>query len=775
MPRSVPLSIALLLVTIGALALGLGMPARFPVERLERETDALLTVADSARYQASHERLLAIAEFQRASQLAARLRSLVLDPVESSGEEGEWVEFLRWIETRQGAPTIEGGGWAAIAREAVSGKGDSEPGSDPRSRLAGAVRSLRHGEAQEAARRAAELLQDAPGFVGARWVLALARAQLGESPYETLQEALAWAPKSPVLGRAVVRWRTAQAAFQCAVGAFEQNPEEALKAFDEFLSNGGAETVDVLLRMASCHERTSSSERAYDLYRRVLGLKIELSRKLPAAKGMGRIEFQAGRYKLATIALGVVVANDKEDGESCAMLARALARDDPPQFKRAADWMEEAVRRGHDGRDMQLELGRVLFSAQEWEKAERAFRRSLEISETADASTGLANSLIRSGGFEEARRLLKRALELDPSSAEARFLLGMVDYFTSDDPAAAAREIDRAVESGFRTPAALLMRAKCRSDAENLDEALEDLRAVLREDPQSIEGLNLRAQIYLKTRKVEEALADAEMALRLGGSSIDLHLTRAAAKMILREPSDALDSLNHAAEIAPERHDLHAKRFLVFLELGEIEGALKAIDRAVELAPLNSSYRLHRGWVRLRLRQAAGALADFEAVRKESPGNLTAVEWVGRAHVELGRVEEGLAELQVVLEAQGPSRTDLWLIVARIELDRGRVEEALVAAERAERGTAEELEGLLISGRALSALKRAEAAMSKFDQALDRYPEAAPAWFRRGEAKAGLGISGAETDLKKAMELDPALKGAADLLLEKLKPKGPSR
>jgi len=769
MPRSVFPSIALVLITVAALVLGLGMPERIPAEKLKREGDALLKVADPVAFLSARKRLLASAEFHRVSGAVARLRSLGLDPVDAGGEEGEWAKFLRWIETKQAAPSFEGGGWAVIAREAVTGEGASDPGFDFRSRLAAAVRSLRRGDASEARRRAQELVRDAPGFVAARWILSLARAQLGESADDSLREALAWAPDSPLLLRTVRRWNAAQAALLRAVNASETNPQEALNGFEEFFESGGAETFDVLLRIAVCHERAGSADKAYELYRRVVGMDIELSKRMPAARGMGRIDFEAGRYKLATVALGVVVANDKGDGESCLMLARALTRDDPPQFKRGAAWMEEGIRRGMDVPDIQLELGRTLFSAKEWEGAERAFRRSLEIKESAEAFTALGNSLIRRGALQEARGRLKRALELDPASAEARFLLGMLDYFAGDDPAAAAREIDRAVEAGFRTPAALIMRARCRSDAENLESALEDLRAALKEDPQSIEGLRLRAQVYLKTRKFEEALADAEMALRLGGASIDLHLTRAGAKMILREPKDALDALNHAAEIAPERHDLHAKRFLVLLELSDMEEALKAIDRALELAPTNGSYRLHRGWVRLRLGQAAGALADFEEVRKASPGNLTAVEWVGRTQVQLGRIEEGMAALRAVLKAQGPGRTDLWILVARVELERNRFEEALIAAESAERGASEELEALLISGRALTGLKRAEAAMSKFEQALDRYPESASAWFRRGEARALLGVSGAESDLRKAIDLDPAFKERAESILEKLK------
>jgi tetratricopeptide (TPR) repeat protein len=771
MSRSLIGALAFVAIAGAAVLLAVAGRTLHPLEELSAEADRLVHESDPVEFQSRRREAIRRLELHEplrrpaAAALRARLELLGLDPEAAlryspPPAERAWAALLLWAAGAGAMPSETDVPWARAAVEAASGTRAADPHDpDPRVRFVLAATALRNGDPSKASEIAAVLIGQTPGFLPARWIAAAA----GSESIGTLEK---WAPDSPLVARLAANLREAED-LGWKVEELEGDPAAVARAIQEHLSGGGARAAKLIARLAAAYERLGDLDRAYDLFRELVDRH---PRDLPAVRALGRIDYARGRYKHASVALGAAIAFDPEDGESCLLLARTLVRDSPPQAERAARFFDEAIRRGRDGGEVRLELGRVLFSLGEWKRAEDCFRRAIELEETPDALTALANALIRNGSYAEARRLLSRALKLEPSLPEAAFLRSMIDYFTGDDPAAAAREIGRAVEAGFRTKASLILRARCRSDAEDLEGALSDLREALLEDPDSGDALALRAEIHLKSRRPEEALRDAELALRSGAESVDLHLVRAGAAMLLSDSSRALESLDRASVLAPDRHDLHAKRFLILVESGNLEASLEAIGRALGLAPRNISYRLHRGWVRFQLGSFRDALTDFEEIRRNQPDNASAIEWSGRARLEIGEVEQGLTEIARVLQTQGPSRTDLWLVVARAELDRSRWEAALDAAEKAERGVEEELEGLIIAGRALAALARPEAAMAKFDQALSVDEGSAEAWFRRGEAKETLGLPGGKEDLDRAVLLRPDWKGRAAAVLERAPP-----
>lgn len=726
---------------VGWAAFGRGL---HPLEEIAAESERLLQETDPAEFRAKRWaaiRRLELYEPLRGGvpgSIRARLEVLGLDPeaalrYSSHGEERSWAKALLWA-TGAGAKEV----WAE---------------GDRLARFIRAAEALHQGESAQAAEIAVEQLRDTPGLSPARWIAVAA----GAEGIAALEE---WAPDSPLVRDLAAKLRAAED----LQWRLAEDPASAARVLEEHFAAGGFRTPAMVTRLAEALERQGRLDEAYNLYREAVN---RVPRHVEAVRGIGRIDYARGRYKHASVALGAAIAFDPEDGESCLLLARTLLLDTPPQPERAVRFFEEAILRGFDGARVRLELGRVLFALRQWERAEECFRRSVSMDETVEALTALGNSMIRKGAFDDARRALERALALDGDAHEAAFLQAMLNYYTSDDPAAAAREIERAVEAGFRTTSSLLMRARCRADAGDLERALSDLGEALKLDPESGEAFALRANVFLKARRPEEALRDAEMAIRCGNETVDIYVARAGAAMLLSDPEMALESLARAVALAPDRHDLHAKRFLILMERGDLEGGLEAIDRALELAPRNVSYRLHRGWVLLHRGRSKEALSDFERVRQWQPGNLSAIEWSGRARLELGQVDEGLVEIRHVLQAHGASRTDLWLVVALAELSRFRWDEALDAAERAERGVREGPEALLVAGRALVALGRGEAAMSKFDEALAADQEYAEAWFRRGEAKVALGMTGAGEDFERALRLRPDWKRRVEEVLRK--------
>src|SRR5262249_41551835 len=82
-----------------------------------------------------------------------------------------------------------------------------------------------------------------------------------------------------------------------------------------------------------------------------------------------------------------------------------------------------------------------------FERAEAAYRRAIELDPTlANAFTNLGNLVYRRGRFEEAENLYIRALQVDPDQPEAFYNLGFLLY-DRGDAAAAALNFRRALRS----------------------------------------------------------------------------------------------------------------------------------------------------------------------------------------------------------------------------------------------------------------------------------------------------------------------------------------
>jgi tetratricopeptide (TPR) repeat protein len=194
-------------------------------------------------------------------------------------------------------------------------------------------------------------------------------------------------------------------------------------------------------------------------------------------------------------------------------------------------------------------LGYVaLYYDWDWPRAEREFRRSIELEPAY--STGhqwYANYLTAMGRFSEAIAEMRAAMELDPLSVIANAALGFVLYY--------AGENDRAI-------------AQC--------------TRALELDPRFALAHLWRAQAYEARGDVDSALSDFEQAVRLsGGSAIHIAL-QARALAGAGRPDDArallqqLEQRDGADYVPPfEMAKLHEA-------LGDVDAALSALERAYD-------------------------------------------------------------------------------------------------------------------------------------------------------------------------------------------------
>lgn len=182
------------------------------------------------------------------------------------------------------------------------------------------------------------------------------------------------------------------------------------------------DSVEVRLALGLTYELHGDPEKAAALYEDAVRLDpLNPRLYLHAA----RVHAAAGRFKDAIEDYQTVLDLTPDDLEAIAGLVRLLV-----QERRAAE-AQQLLGRALQGQGSQpalyLMLGLVYQEAGAPQEAARAFERSLESGESAQAHFHLGAQLAQLGREPEARRHLRRTIELDPHHADALNYLGYLD------------------------------------------------------------------------------------------------------------------------------------------------------------------------------------------------------------------------------------------------------------------------------------------------------------------------------------------------------------
>lgn len=147
-------------------------------------------------------------------------------------------------------------------------------------------------------------------------------------------------------------------------------------------------------------------------------------------------------------------------------------------------------------------LGAAELGLQNWNDAEAAFRKSIELSGGAFASPHFGLGLVFSHRkqFVDAEAMIRSGLDLDPSDANGAFCLAWVLYLTGKLPEAeqSAREATLH-RPNFAEPYLLL--AQIHLLERNSSAEVDDLNAYLRLDPDSPRSARARAALAEAQRK----------------------------------------------------------------------------------------------------------------------------------------------------------------------------------------------------------------------------------------------------------------------------------
>ena len=252
---------------------------------------------------------------------------------------------------------------------------------------------------------------------------------------------------------------------------------------------------------------------------------------------------------------------------------------------------------------------------------------------------------------KEAVPCFERAIQLEPRLTLAHKKLGQSLALLGR-----GREADAAFEEFFEQAPAKgqVALAMDHLRADRKSEAIETLRAALREDPNNVDALRCLAGIYMRD---EDRVSDAEALLRRATSlAPDFTAAWTMLGAMLHKTNryrEAIDCFRTATSLEPDNAAAWGGLGNAYGHSGEVEKAIDAYSRSIALRPDVAGAHMGHGHVLKTAGDQAGALDAYREAIRLKP-DFGEVYW-SMANLKVFRFEDA----EVAAMKEQVARTDL--------------------------------------------------------------------------------------------------------------------
>ena len=285
----------------------------------------------------------------------------------------------------------------------------------------------------------------------------------------------------------------------------------------------------------------------------------------------------------------------------------------------------------------------------------------------------------QAGRLDVAEALYSKALESDPSNADALNLLGAIAHGRNQLDRAKGL-FERAIASDPGVPEVHFNIGNLLSAVYNIDGARSAyLRAIALSPRFSDAHLNLGVLLY-KTDRFEEAAASFRQVIGITPSDPRGHFNLGQCLVQLSRPDNAEISLKRAVELAPDYLDAHLALAALYENADRFHDAIVHTRRAIALNPLPEYYS-NLGNLLRSAGELEAALAALRTALAEKPNETIVLHNYGAALLAIGRLEEALLVFQNIL-VQDPKFVPAYVGLAKVYEFQGLYDDAVAALER---------------------------------------------------------------------------------------------
>ena len=261
-----------------------------------------------------------------------------------------------------------------------------------------------------------------------------------------------------------------------------------------------------------------------------------------------------------------------------------------------------------------------LHQAGRVDEAEKLYRQMLALEPGSFPALHLMGLLrLQQGRLEDALSFMEAALGVQPGAPEtlantAIVLSGLGRH------GEALSALDRAVTAQPRNARALVNRGAIKSRLGRSEAALEDLSAALVLEPRNIEALNNRGLILHDLHRYEEAVQSFDALLALAPDYFEGRNNRGLTLRELGRNGEALAAFDRVIAQAPGHAGAHVNRAGILWRLERLDEALESYGKALAINPdLPQALESRSNLLWTRKQALVPAIADLERALKVSP------------------------------------------------------------------------------------------------------------------------------------------------------------
>ena len=420
----------------------------------------------------------------------------------------------------------------------------------------------------------------------------------------------------------------------------------------------------------------------------------------------------------------------------------------------ASEYYRNIIKEKEETAQTFYDRGWVYFRAGKSEKASRDFKLALEMDPThGRAAVGLAGLYLESGQYEETLEHCQAAIEADPSCEKQLLPIRIKAYHALNDRENTLEDLKHLKKLSSADIAQLLDIAQLRlSLGENI-QAIADLTAVLKMDPNSALGIKLRADAYLAIRNHALAIRDYTRYLRHHPDSLAVRLSRGNAFLNVNQIEAAVADFDQALEFNNVSPDAFLGRSQALIKLGNMQAALTECERASRLNNSQPEVFGTLAEIYYSLYDYSRSIEEFTRAARLCNDPEQEANYIyrrGNANYELNQLDKSAEDFQRATELN-PNHAGAWIWTAAVAARTESWEQVVNGLENAIRANPTAAEQYQILGRPV-----AEKAVQHFSKSIQQGKSSVELFKNRGLAHLFLGNhQAAVPDLDRALALEP--------------------
>ena len=243
----------------------------------------------------------------------------------------------------------------------------------------------------------------------------------------------------------------------------------------------------------------------------------------------------------------------------------------------------------------------------------RIFGKTPSVAQTDTVAQTLQTGLEQhqAGRLQEAERLYKQILQVEPGNADVLHLLGVVAAQVGKNEIA-VELIDKALSIKPGIAEAWSNRGNALQELKRYEEAVASYDRALLIKPGIAEAWSNRGNAFKGLKRYDEALASYDQALSVKPDHAEALYNRGTALQELKQLDAAVASYDRAIAIKPDYAEAIYNRGTALQELQQLDAAVASYDHAIAVKPDYAKAYSNRGTALQELMQLDAAVASYD-------------------------------------------------------------------------------------------------------------------------------------------------------------------